>query len=322
MSDETNAPHNEHTPPLTATNSTSSQNKNDDLPIIVWLKGDEPYFSDFSWDANEVMKVLSIKRSRLNQISGKELRVGKARIDHYIRPIYRPCDVKHYLSWTRPTASHKRSSTIIEEARQKLEDKTDDLISKMSDSSKDALEDVKITIRNLLFEQFGLITHQLKELSNTLPEQLNALTSYIHTQLHLTTKSLSSVEEKTNNQEKKLDHIEYLFNELQKAILQLEQYESHFTNLKTQLNTQYENDASKQHTLALSLDQLSSKIETLIPKPATRTTVEKYRSKQAYLPKFLSSANKRTNLTTLRQTKPSRRHSLAIQARKTNKNQA
>lgn len=98
----------------------NNTNQNDSLDMIVWLKGDEPYFGDFSLSADEVMASLSIKRSRLNQISGKELRVGRARIDRYYRPVYRPTDVEAYLNWTRPTASHQRSTSVLNEAAKKL----------------------------------------------------------------------------------------------------------------------------------------------------------------------------------------------------------
>jgi hypothetical protein len=58
-----------------------------DFPMIVWLRGDEPWFSQFDMDAEAVMSALGIKRSRLTQISGKELRVGRVRMDRYIRPV-------------------------------------------------------------------------------------------------------------------------------------------------------------------------------------------------------------------------------------------
>lgn len=87
-----------------------------ELPVIVWLRGDEPWFAEFDLDADQTMQRLNIKRSRLTQISGKELRVGRIRIDRYVRPIYRSEDVEAYLTWTRATASHQRSSSAIKEA--------------------------------------------------------------------------------------------------------------------------------------------------------------------------------------------------------------
>ncbi|NRA45444.1 MAG: hypothetical protein HRU09_10870 [Oligoflexales bacterium] len=91
-----------------------------ELPLCVWLKGDEPYFKDFCLDAEEVMEQLGIKRSRLRQISGNELRVGRKRVERYIRPFYRPDDVEKYLSWTRATASHQKSSQMLNSAAEKL----------------------------------------------------------------------------------------------------------------------------------------------------------------------------------------------------------
>lgn len=87
-----------------------------DLPMIVWLRGDESWYPEFDLDADAVMQRLGIKRSRLTQISGKELRVGRIRMDRYIRPIYRSSDVEQYSNWTRATASHQRSSSAIKEA--------------------------------------------------------------------------------------------------------------------------------------------------------------------------------------------------------------
>lgn len=111
-----------------SSNTQTIENKiTEDLPMITWLKGDESYFEEFSWDAKKVMEVLGIKRSRLTQISGQELRVGKARVDRYLRPFYRPEDVQNYLKWTQPTASHKRSTGIVDEARRRLEETTEEL---------------------------------------------------------------------------------------------------------------------------------------------------------------------------------------------------
>src|SRR5438045_3561626 len=52
----------------------------DALPMLVWLRGDESYCGDFCLDADQVMVRLGIKRSRLTQISGRELRVGRMRM--------------------------------------------------------------------------------------------------------------------------------------------------------------------------------------------------------------------------------------------------
>ena len=67
-------------------NITQTKLSSSSLQQTVWLKGDEDFFEDFNWNADQVMNYLGIKRSRLNQISGKELRVGKKN-----RSIYKAC---------------------------------------------------------------------------------------------------------------------------------------------------------------------------------------------------------------------------------------
>ena len=93
-----------------------------DLPMSVPLKGHENYFNEFSMDATEVMDLLGIKRSRLRQISGQELRVGRKRVERYIKPFYRPEDVESYQQWTRQTATHKKSSDALQNAAKELSD--------------------------------------------------------------------------------------------------------------------------------------------------------------------------------------------------------
>lgn len=105
------------------------------LPMVVHLKGDEDFFEQFDLNADEVMEKLSIKRSRLNQISGKELRVGRAKIDRYIRPIYRSEDVENYLAWTRATASHVKSKEAIEIVTNELKEQATTLASSLSKDS-------------------------------------------------------------------------------------------------------------------------------------------------------------------------------------------
>lgn len=92
----------------------------EELPQIVWLRGDEPWCPDFALDAEAVMQRLGIKRTRLTQISGKELRVGRIRRGRYVAPVYRESDVESYAAWTRPTAAHLKSSQVLEDAARAL----------------------------------------------------------------------------------------------------------------------------------------------------------------------------------------------------------
>lgn len=95
------------------------------LPMIVHLLGNEDFVDEFDYDAQMAMDFLGIKRSRLTQISGRELRVGRIRQDRYIRPVFRRKDLENYRNWTRSTATHQSSSQAIDQAVQKLEDQFD-----------------------------------------------------------------------------------------------------------------------------------------------------------------------------------------------------
>lgn len=99
----------------------------DSLPMTINFRGDEPMAADFSVSAEKAMDLLGIKRSRLNQISGRELRVAKMRVDGYVRPIYRLADVNEYLSWSRAPVTHKRSSEAIDDAVSRLESQAQEL---------------------------------------------------------------------------------------------------------------------------------------------------------------------------------------------------
>ena len=80
------------------------------LPMIVWLRGDE---EEFTLTAEDVMATLDIKRSRLTQISGRELRVGRRRVDRYLKPFYRPADVHSYQEQTRAALTRQRSAAAV-----------------------------------------------------------------------------------------------------------------------------------------------------------------------------------------------------------------
>lgn len=111
------------------------------LPMVVYLRGDEDYVEEFSWDAQATMDYLGIKRSRLTQISGRELRVGRIRQDRYIRPVFRPQDVADYRAWTRTTASHQSSSKAIEQAVERLEAQCDKLEESASAAYEQTISD-------------------------------------------------------------------------------------------------------------------------------------------------------------------------------------
>lgn len=150
----------------------SIQNENtpldDELPMVVHLRGDEEYVSEFSVDADEAMAQLGIKRSRLTQISGKDLRVGRIRKDRYIRPVYRVSDLEQYLSWTRATATHKNSSETVKRSVDELEQRIEDQICSRLESSERTV--VSVT-KSLHEQQRSLIDNRLRRLSEAVIQE-------------------------------------------------------------------------------------------------------------------------------------------------------
>ena len=123
------------------------------MPLTVWLVGDEPHFEEFALDADQAMVLLGIRRSRLTQISGRELRVGKVRIDRYTRAVYRLEDLEAYRSWTRRTAAHQRSAEVVKDAASRLDSVRGELVGALIDS----LERTDQTWRAELKEGVGTI---------------------------------------------------------------------------------------------------------------------------------------------------------------------
>lgn len=164
--DATRQPLNEHPNPYVdragATTASASAGEDtlgimpDDLPMIVWLRGDEPWFEDFSVDADTAMAELGIRRSRLTQISGRELRVGKKRVDRYIRPCFRPEDLAAYKNFTRATASHLKSAAVL-----------DDVLGKLEHESSQILERITAAVRNNSTDFASTLEQNASELRQT-----------------------------------------------------------------------------------------------------------------------------------------------------------
>ena len=193
----------------------------EELPMVVILRGDEPYAESFCRDADYVMKKLQIKRSRLTQISGKDLRVGRIRVDRYVRPMYRDEDVEKYQSWTRSPATHKNSSQMIDLAVERLEQKSEEFALGLKDVLTDIESGVAKEIKDhikamvsfqrddnhrfklesdakwenvfkVLSKQVSLISELRNEIRLTLEETMNEFSSYseILNYLHLEVKEL------------------------------------------------------------------------------------------------------------------------------------
>ncbi len=176
----------------------------DDLPMIVWLRGDEPNFNDFSVDVDGAMAELGIRRSRLTQISGRELRVGKKRVDRYIRPCFRPEDIAAYKTFTRATVSHMKSSQVLDDVLMRLENETGQLIDKVAETvTQNAVDfqDALTTIAAEFRQAQGLL---LREVTDRVDSIERGLDGSLQAALQRVQANLAGVEERSAGLESKI----------------------------------------------------------------------------------------------------------------------
>jgi hypothetical protein len=159
--------------------SICDSTETDDFPMVVWLRGDEPWFSEFDMDADATMNALSIKRSRLTQIAGKELRVGRVRVDRYIRPVFRSIDVEHYLNQTRATATHQKSSDAINSATTLLCQQIERFEHRLEVINENLLSQVTSVLQNI-------VTESLKTTHTSVMERHDSLESNLTNRLSVT----------------------------------------------------------------------------------------------------------------------------------------
>lgn len=145
-----------------------------DFPMLVWLRGDEPWFSQFDMDADTTMAALGIKRSRLTQISGRDLRVGRVRMDRYIRPVYRSLDVEQYLNQTRATASHQKSSDAIKQAMEQLSEQSNIMLATIDTIGSNFSAQINGVICELVTISVNKALEPLTQQISTLPFELHS----------------------------------------------------------------------------------------------------------------------------------------------------
>lgn len=181
-----------------------------DLPMVHIFRGDEELVSEFNQSAEKAMEILGIKRSRLNQISGRELRVAKIRTNGYVRPFYRLIDLQEYLAWSRAPVTHKRSTEVIDDVVSRLEAHAMDLKEGLSEEGNalhstmvSAIQTIEFSLQNqiqnlkralqtkdstLIFaNQLTAQSDALKEIQN----HLNCLTS-VQAELELSVSTIKA----------------------------------------------------------------------------------------------------------------------------------
>lgn len=142
-----------------------------ELPMVVWLRGDEDLCDEFSVGAEKAMEQLGIKRSRLTQIAGRELRVGRMRIGRYVRPVFRPEDLAAYLEATRPPATHKAAAASIEGAADEMIAKVTPVLAEFATASAD----LTVASRQVLLEALAEFKRRWREEQNLAGERLTLL---------------------------------------------------------------------------------------------------------------------------------------------------
>ena len=209
--------------------NTTQDMSNNCLPMIVWLRGDE---EEFTLTAEDVMATLDIKRSRLTQISGRELRVGRRRVDRYLKPFYRPTDVHSYQEQTRAALTRQRSAAAV----------------------SSVAADIEARHKSMLQATTTEMTAAITAVSHTLQKTLNTL--FLETQAKT---SLSITEQNFLQTQKIMSCFENLSRQLRTWLVAFEQLataaqDSTVQQLLAVLRTQHE-----QHQQVLA--QLLAKIE-------------------------------------------------------------
>ena len=225
-----------------------------DFPMIVWLRGDEPWFSQFDMDADTTMAALGIKRSRLTQISGRDLRVGRVRMDRYIRPVYRSFDVEQYLNQTRATASHQKSSDVIKQAMEQLSEQSNRMLATIdtigsnfsaqingvicelvTDSVNKALEPLTQEISTLPFELHSKVTASFDEIQQRVNQSMSELANSLTQSLtHSLTTATDAVQSSAREQAAALEILTLQLNQTSEKTALMEERLAAWDKMLTQ----------------------------------------------------------------------------------------
>ncbi len=151
------------------------------LPLVVWLKGDEPFFDEFYLDAEDAMAFLDIKRTRLSQISGREVRVGRVKSGRYIVPRYRKVDLVAYLEHTRAPATHQKAALLSE----KIENTLDVWDKRLSAQMETLLQEIEKSVGTVILGEGD-------KTRTYVYEYIKAVNSSLHRELFKTNQEVRS----------------------------------------------------------------------------------------------------------------------------------
>lgn len=257
------------------TDEAAAASQGDDLPMVVWLRGDEPVADEFVIDAEGAMQMLGIKRSRLTQISGRELRVGRIRIDRYTRPVYRMKDILEYKNWTRSTATHARASAAINDAAKNLETRAEALgerfenaIQVCTNTISDVVENENSRMLEAQLDRMNQIEETLCRTAAMAGEGLQASFGDIRSGLEaLTAKAegIPAVQEELKKLQVVADHLNNLSLDLHTSLKSSQQMQLQFNRdigKALSLIIEFQREATTAHTNALQ--KLHSNMELIM----------------------------------------------------------
>lgn len=291
-------------------NSVGAEIMPDDLPMIVWLRGDEPHFNDFSMDVDAAMAELGIRRSRLTQISGKELRVGKKRIERYIRPVFRPADIAAYKTFTRSTVSHMKSSQVLDDVLLRLEAETGQLIDKVAETATQNSLDFQTTLESIATEFRHAQGLLLREVTDRVDSIERGLDGSLQAALQRVQANLIMMEERTAELEAKVtSQNETILSLMNQNHLLLREHHAATTTRFEALSQQ----------MATELTSFATRIDTASAKAAEQIELTVHQTRLAIrsdLKKIVIASEATVAMANVKPSKPRRRHGSTYQARR------
>lgn len=268
------------------------------LPMVVWLRGDEDFVEEFTLDAEAAMEQLGIKRTRLTQISGRQLRVGRMRQGRYIKPLYRPEDVAAYLKSARAPMSHLKAAKTIEETKSYFEDIKESVLKIVEDAQASMNEAFHRALQSALEQQRSTSEHIYQQAINN----TKALERLIHTTF---TKMSDNTKRETSKLELQLlESLELITKNHYKMTSALEEVEHRFEKMDSELQAQNANLQNAVKSLKKDLAKLvtskpnakSLRVQKIIQSGRTQKTsfhhTLKKKSAANRLPYFLSEITK------------------------------
>ena len=151
------------------------------LPQNIFLHGEEAFYEDFSLSAEEAMEMLQIKRTRLRDISGHELRVGRKRDGRYIRPFYRLQDIESYKE--KQQQRHSRQGASAQLISNYFASHEESVSQQLEADLGEVSQQLQSHLRRQISQIYPYIQQQQQQTQKSLQQQLTAMEIRTHQRL-------------------------------------------------------------------------------------------------------------------------------------------